>query len=304
MYLRSKTTDYMKTIDPNTLGIRDLHQFLIGAVAPRPIAFVSTVNGSGQANLAPFSFFNVFSANPPVFIFSANRRGRDNTTKDTLHNVESTGEVVINIVSHEIHRQMTICSIDYPSDVSEFEKSGLTPVASELVRPYRVKEAPIQFECKVQQIIKLGEGGGAGNLILCELLLIHYSEHIMGENGRIDPHKIDLMGRLGQSFYVRASGEAIHEINRPTNQLGIGYNQLPKSAQESIILTGNNLGQLSGIKVVPDSEAVLELKTEPEIYEVLKKEYPIHELHLIAQRYLEEENVTKAARIIWLCEYI
>lgn len=294
----------MKTIDPNTLGLRDLHQFLIGAVAPRPIAFVSTVDEDGRPNLAPYSFFNVFSAKPPIFIFSSNRRGRENTVKDTLNNVEATGEVVINMVSYDIVQQMTICSIDYPPEVSEFDKSGFTPIPSELVRPFRVKEAPVQFECKVQQIIKLGEEGGAGNLIICELVLLHFSEHILGENGLINPHKIDLMGRMGQAFYVRASGEAIHEIDRSSSLIGIGYNQLPKSAQESIILTGNNLGQLSGIPIAPNTEAVLELKSEPEIFEALKKEYPVQELHSIAQRYLEEENIEKAARIVWLCEYL
>jgi flavin reductase (DIM6/NTAB) family NADH-FMN oxidoreductase RutF len=294
----------MKTIDPNTLDLRDLHQFLIGAVAPRPIAFVSTVDEEGNANLAPYSFFNVFSAKPPVFIFSSNRRGRDNTIKDTLNNVEATGEVVINMVSYDIVQQMSVCSIDYPEGVSEFKKSGLTPVASELVRPPRVKEAPVQFECKVQQVIKLAETGGAGNLIICELVMMHFSEHILGENGRINPHKIDLMGRMGQSYYVRASGEAIHAIHRSSRQIGVGYDQLPKSVRESIILTGNNLGQLAGISTIPDTEAVLELKTEPEIFEALKKEYPIQELHSIAQRYLEEENVGKAARIVWLGEYL
>ncbi len=294
----------MKTIDPNTLGLRDLHQFLIGAVAPRPIAFVSTVDKEGRPNLAPYSFFNVFSAKPPVFVFSSNRRGRENTTKDTLHNVEATGEVVINIVAHDIIQQMVTCSTDFPPEVNEFEQSGLTPVPSELVRPFRVEEAPVQFECKVQQIIKLGETGGSGNLIICELLLIHYAERIMGENGMINPHKIDLMGRMGQAYYVRASGEAIYEISRPSGQIGIGFPQLPKSARESIILTGNNLGQLAGIASEPDTEAVLELKNEPEIFEALKKQYPIQELHLIAQRYLEEDNVGKAARIVWLAEYI
>ncbi len=294
----------MKTIDPNTLGLRDLHQFLIGAVAPRPIAFVSTMNEEGVPNLAPYSFFNVFSAKPPVFVFSSNRRGRENTIKDTLHNVEATGEVVINIVSHEIVQQMVICSTDFPPEVNEFEQSGLTPIPSELISPYRVEEAPVQFECKVQQIIKLGEQGGAGNLIICELLLIHFSEHIIGDNGRINPHKIDLMGRMGQAYYVRASGEAVHEISRPSRQVGIGFPQLPKSARESIILTGNNLGQLAGIASEPDTEAVLELKSEPDIFEALKKEHPIQELHLIAQRYLEEENIGKAARIVWLAEYI
>lgn len=294
----------MKTIDPNTLELRDLHQFLIGAVAPRPIAFVSTVDKHGHPNLAPYSFFNVFSAKPPVFIFSSNRRGRDNTTKDTLHNVEATGEVVINIVSYDIVQQMSICSDDYPAEVSEFEKSGLTPISSELVRPFRVKESPVQFECKVQQIIKLGETGGAGNLIICELLMIHFSEHILGENGRINPHKIDLMGRLGQNYYVRTSGESIHSIKRPSRQAGIGYDQLPKTARESLILTGNNLGKLAGIPTFPDTEAVLELKTEPEIFEAIKKEFPIQELHSIAQKYLEEDNIGKAARIVWLGEYL
>jgi flavin reductase (DIM6/NTAB) family NADH-FMN oxidoreductase RutF len=294
----------MKTIDPNTLNLRDLHQFLIGAVAPRPIAFVSTVDEEGNPNLAPYSFFNVFSAKPPVFVFSSNRRGRENTTKDTLRNVEATGEAVINVVSYDIVQQMSICSFDYPPKVSEFKKSGLTPIPSELIRPPRVKEAPVQFECKVQQIIKLSETGGAGNLIICELVMMHFSEHILGENGRINPHKIDLMGRLGQSYYVRASGEAIHTIHRPSRPLGIGYDQLPKSVRESLILTGNHLGKLAGITNIPDTEAVLELKDEPEIFEALKKDHPIQELHSIAQRYLEEENIRKAARIVWLGEYL
>lgn len=294
----------MKTIDPNTMGLQSLHHFLISSVAPRPIAFVSTMDEFDNPNLAPYSFFNVFSAKPPILVFSSNRRGKENTTKDTFENVNQLDEVVINVVSHDILRQMTICSMNFPKGIDEFEKSGLTPIASEFVRPYRVKEAPVQFECRVQQIIPLGTTGGAGNLIICEVLLIHYNEEIADEKGTINPHKIDLMGRMGQSFYVRASGESIHSIPRFGRQLGIGYDQLPINAQKSTILTGNNLGQLASIGVIPDTEAVLELKSDPEVFHALKEENPVTALHKIAQRYLDEENISRASKVVWLVEYL
>lgn len=294
----------MKTIDPNTMGLPSLHQFLVSSVAPRPIAFVSTIDEQGNSNLAPYSFFNVFSAKPPVLIFSSNRRGKENTTKDTFENVSIVDEVVINVVSYDILRQMTICSMNYPKGVNEFEKSGLTPIASEFVRPYRVKEAAVNFECKVQRIIPLGTNGGAGNLIICEILLIHYQEDITDEKGMINPHKIDLMGRMGQSLYVRSSGEAVYDIPKFSRQLGIGFDQLPLSARNSTILTGNNLGQLAGIGVVPDTASVIELKSDPEIYQALKEEHPIAKLHEIAQRYLDEENISRASKVIWLAEYL
>jgi len=202
----------MKIVDPEKTSTKDFHQFLLGAVAPRPIAFASTVDENGNPNLAPYSFFNAFSSNPPVLVFSSNRRVSDNTTKDTLHNIEKTKEVVINVVSHSIVRQMAVSSISFPTEDSEFDKTGLTPIASDLVKPFRVKESPVQMECKVSEIIPLGEHGGAGHLIICNVVRMHVDENVLDDNNRIDPHKIDLMGRMGRAYYVRASGPAIHTI--------------------------------------------------------------------------------------------
>ena len=182
----------MKTIDPKSIPTADFHQYLLGAVAPRPIAFVSTVDEQGHPNLAPYSFFNAFSSNPPILVFSSNRRVANNTTKDTLHNAQATGEVVVNVVSYTIVRQMAVASIEFSPEVNEFEKSGLTPIPSELVKPFRVKESPVQMECKVRQILPLGDLGGAGHLIVCEILRMHIDEQVLDENGRIDPHRIDL----------------------------------------------------------------------------------------------------------------
>ena len=182
-----------------------MHQFLLGAVSPRPIAFVSTVDAAGVVNLAPYSFFNAFSSAPPIVVFSSNRRGSDGSKKDTLRNIEATMECVINVVSHDIVRQMAIASVDFPSGESEFSKSGLTPMAADLVRAPRVRESPVQMECKVLQIIPLGESGGAGNLIVCQVVLMHVAEEIMTGN-RIDPEKIDLVGRMGRHYYSRAKG--------------------------------------------------------------------------------------------------
>jgi len=188
----------IKTIDPKTAKTADVHQYLLGAVAPRPICFASTISTDGQANLAPYSFFNAFSSNPPMMVFSSNRRVADNTVKHTLENVEATKEVVINVVTHDILQQMALTSINFDENESEFDKSGLTPIASEMVKPYRVKESPVQMECKVTQIVPLGTEGGAGNLIFCEVLLMHIDESILDQDEKIDPHKIDLMGRMGR----------------------------------------------------------------------------------------------------------
>ena len=218
----------MLVIDPKTTSTRDFHQYLLGAVAPRPIAFASTIDEDGTPNIAPYSFFNAFSSNPPVLVFSSNRKVTNNTTKDTLHNIEKTREVVINVVSYQIVRQMAVTSIEFPTGVSEFEKAGLTPIPSDLVKPFRVKESPVHMECTVKNIITLGEHGGAGHLIICDVVRMHVDENVVDENGRINPHKIDLMGRMGRAYYVRASGEAIHTIFQPVTRISIGYNQLPR----------------------------------------------------------------------------
>jgi flavin reductase (DIM6/NTAB) family NADH-FMN oxidoreductase RutF len=291
----------MITIDPDNIKAKDMHQFVLGAVAPRPIAFASTVDENGQHNLAPYSFFNAFSSNPPILVFSSNRRLKDNTTKDTLHNIEKTREVVINVVNYNIVRQMAVASIEYPEDVSEFEKAGLTPIASEMVAPPRVKESPVQMECKVQQIIPLGTEGGAGHLIICRIVRMHISEDVV-DDGRINPHKIDLMGRMGRAYYVRASGEAIHTIVQSVLARGIGFDQLPESARKSHILSGNDLGRLAGLENYPAQEAIEATRALPDIREIMKKDNWSEELHRQARIELAKDNLQKAAALVWLTE--
>ncbi|HEY0272520.1 MAG TPA: flavin reductase family protein, partial [Chitinophaga sp.] len=225
-------------IDPATITTSALHAYLQGAVAPRPICFASTVDAAGRPNLSPFSFFNLFGANPPTLIFSPSRRVRDNTVKHTLENVLATKEVVINVVTYAMVQQASLSSCDYPREVNEFEKAGFTPLASEKVQPFRVKESPVQLECIVKEIIATGNGPGAGNLVICEPVLLHLDEAILDDNGRIDPQKTDLVARMGGDFYVRASGDALFEVAKPHTQLGIGIDALPAHIRHSRVLTG------------------------------------------------------------------
>ncbi len=293
----------MLTIDPSKTSTRDLHQYLLGAVAPRPIAFASTIDEQGRPNIAPYSFFNCFSSNPPILVFSSNRRVVDNQTKDTLANIQATKEVVINVVNYNIVRQMTIASISFPSDIDEFKKSGLSPIASDVVKPFRIKESPVQMECTVREIITLGDQGGAGHLILCDVVKMHIDENILDENNRINPHKIDLMGRMGRAYYVRASGEAIHTIVQPVMQLSIGYDALPTSFKESTILSANNLGQLSGMQALPDRESLDILKKEMGIQKILDASNPIKQLHQKAKDLLDkEDNREYAAKLLLIAD--
>lgn len=256
----------MLEIDPLTTPTKDLHQFMLGAVAPRPIAWASTIGADGSVNLAPYSFFNAFSSNPPILIFSSNRRVANNTTKDTLRNIEETGEVVINVVTWELVQQAAVSSIEFEYGISEFEKAGLTPLKSLKVRPLRISESPIQMECRVNEIIRLGDKGGAGNLFVCEVLLMHIDERVMDDRNRIDPHKLDLMGRMGRAFYVRTSGDCVKTIVQSQTDGGIGFDGLPKLLRESPILTGNNLGQLAGMPALPtENEALLLMTEKPEL---------------------------------------
>ena len=296
-----------RIIEPGSVPRHDFHQFIVGAIAPRPIAFVSTVDEDGNANLAPYSFFNAFSSNPPIFVFSSNRRVSNNTTKDTLANVEATREVVINVVNYDIVRQMAVASAQFPKEVNEFEKSGLTPIPSDLVKPFRVKESPINFECKVTDIIKLGDQGGAGYLIICEMLRMHILEDVLDDRGRIVPGKLDLMGRLGRSYYVRASGGAIHTIVQSVETMCIGFDQLPQSIKLSNIFTGNNLGQLAGLYEIPNREEVLALKeTDERIQKILASGHPQEDLHRYAKEVMESDEELRplAGRIAWLGEYL
>jgi flavin reductase (DIM6/NTAB) family NADH-FMN oxidoreductase RutF len=250
----------MLTLDPKELTVPKLHQYLLGAIGPRPIAFAATIDAAGNQNLAPFSFFNVFSANPPILIFSPARSGRNNTTKDTYNNLKVHPEVVINVVNYAIVHQMSLASSPYAPGVSEFEKAGFTPLKSELVQPMRVAESPVQFECKVIEVKELGTEGGAGNLIICEVVKIHIAETVLDENGMIDQHKIDLVSRMGGNWYCRADKNSMFEIQKPITTCGIGYDALPKDILKSSILTGNDLGHLAGIENLPDETAVNEYK--------------------------------------------
>ncbi|MBR9919837.1 MAG: flavin reductase family protein [Bacteroidetes bacterium] len=295
----------MPVIDPKEIATRDFHQFLLGAVAPRPIAFVSTVDADGNPNLAPYSFFNAFSSNPPMLVFSSNRRVSNNTTKDTLANVEATREAVINVVNYAIVRQMAVTSVEFDSDISEFEKAGLTPIPSDIVKAPRVKESPVNMECKVKDIITLGEHGGAGHLVLCEVVRMHIDDDIVDERNRIDPHKIDLMGRMGRAYYVRASGPAIHTIVQPVTQLTIGWQALPQSALNSKVLTGNDLGMLAGMQEIPSKEAVSALKSEEKVQACLSANDPVEALHKYASELLQQNrNRDLAGQVVWLGDLV
>ena len=249
----------MLSLDPKELTQPKLHQYLLGAIGPRPIAFASTLDAEGRSNLAPYSFFNVFSSNPPILIFSPARRGRDNTTKHTLENALVTKECVINIVNYAMVEQMSLASTEYPEGVSEFEKTGLTPIASEVVKPYRVKEAPVQFECKINDVVALGTQGGAGNLVICEVVRIHVSEDILDEDGRISPVKIDQVARMGGHFYTRAN-QGLFQLPQPMTQVGIGFDKMPEDVRTSQVLTGNELAQLAGVEALPNETEVNEYK--------------------------------------------
>ncbi len=241
----------MLTVDPKEIPVPKLHHYLLGAIGPRPIAFASTVDKNGNRNLSPFSFFNVFSANPPILVFSPARSGRTGETKNTFDNVKETKEVVINVVNYDIVQQMSLSSSPYAKDVDEFVKSGLTPIASETIKPFRVKESPVQFECKVNEIVELGQNGGAGNLVICEVLKIHINEDVLDDSGMIDQHKIDLVSRMGGNWYCRANDESMFEIQKPITTIGIGVDTIPTEIKNSTILTGNDLGLLGSVEALP-----------------------------------------------------
>lgn len=250
----------MISISPSQSTLPELHGYLLGAIGPRPIALASTVDKDGNPNLAPFSFFNVFSTRPPIAVFSPARKGRDNTTKHTYENAKATGEVVINVVTYDIVQQTSLSSIEYAKGENEFIKAGFTMLKSELVKPPRVKESPVHLECKVKQILEMGDEGGAGNLILCEIVKLHMDENIFDENGRIDQQRIDLVGRMGGNVYCRAHGQALFEVPKPLSTLGMGVDQIPEDIRNSHILTGNDLGMLGNVEQLPDETTVNDFK--------------------------------------------
>jgi len=254
----------MISFSADELSTQKMHQLLLGSVGPRPICFASTIDAQGNRNLAPFSFFNVFSAAPPILVFSPARSGRTGESKHTYQNVLEVPEVVINIVNYAMVEQMSLASSPYAKGVDEFVKAGFTPIASETIAPFRVKESPVQFECHVNQVIELGQQGGAGNLIICQVKKIHVNEAFMNEQGNIDQNKIDLVARMGGDWYCRANGEALFELVKPLTVCGIGVDALPDHIKNSHRLTGNELGKLGNLEAVPDAEFMYELKNKYE----------------------------------------
>ncbi len=283
----------MFSVTPDELKTAQVHAYLLGAVAPRPIAFASTVDAKGNPNLSPFSFFNVFSAKPPIMIFSPARRVRDNSEKHTLKNVRTVKEVVINVVNYEIVQQMSLSSTEYPEGVNEFTKSGLTPVASDLIKPFRVAESPVQFECLVNDVVSLGKEGGAGNLVICEVVKIHIQEKYLDENRQIDHRKIDLVARMGANWYCRAS-EGMFEIPKPLSTLGIGVDQIPENIRKSKILTGNDLGMLGNVDILPTQIEILEFVSNLKA-EILSN---TESKHRLAKEYLSRNDVQNAWKIL------
>ena len=244
----------MLSINPKEIPFAKMHAYLLGAVTPRPIAFASTIDKQGNVNLSPFSFFNCFGANPPILIFSPARRGRDNTTKHSYENVREVPEVVINIVNYSMVQQASLASTEYPKGVNEFVKAGFTEVPSALVKPPRVAEAPVAMECKVLQIIETGDQGAAGNLVICEVVMMHINENVLDEEGRIDPWKLDAVARLGGDYYCRVQGDMIFKVPKPLEKIGIGIDQLPQAIRNSNVLTGNDLGMLANVDKIPNTD--------------------------------------------------
>ena len=287
----------MVSFIPQELTAGVLHSYLLSAIAPRPIAFASTIDADGNPNLSPFSFFNVFSANPPVLIFSPARRVRDNTTKHTLENVEAIKEVVINVVNYDMVHQMSLTSTEYPENVNEFEKAGLTMLPSDLIKPFRVAESPVQFECKVTEIVHLGTEGGAGNLVICEVVKLHISEEVLNSDQTINQEALDLVARAGGSYYSRAK-KGFFEIPKPLQNLGIGVDNMPDHVKNSMILTGNNLGMLANVETLPNKEEV------NKFVEDISERYPDiknashREKHKLARNYLSFGDVKSAWKLL------
>lgn len=293
----------IKKISPAEMPQAQLHKFLLGAIAPRPIAFASTIDKEGNPNLSPFSFFNAFGVNPTTLIFSPSRRGRDNTTKHTYQNVKEVPEVVINVVNYEMVQQASLASTEYPKGVNEFIKAGFTPLPSETIRPFRVKESPVQFECVVRNVIETGDQGGAANLVICEITMIHVHDDILLEDGLPDPDKIRLVGRHTGDYYVKAFGESLFEVAKPLARLGIGIDNLPENIKYSKVLTGNHLGQLGNLEKLPDAAQTELIKSDKEVkalFEELSGDqiHLEHEIQLLAKKWLDSGRVEEALSLL------
>jgi flavin reductase (DIM6/NTAB) family NADH-FMN oxidoreductase RutF len=295
----------MLTINTAEATPAQLQNYMQYAIAPRPICFATTIDLEGNINLSPFSFFNMFSTNPPLCIFSPARRVRDNTTKHTLENILEVKECVINIVNYPMVQQMSLASTEYPKGINEFEKSGFTMMPSVLVKPPRVAEAPVQMECVIREVIHLGENPGAGNLILAEVKLIHIKEEILDEDGKIDQAKIDLVARLGGDWYCRVTPENLFKVAKPLTTLGIGVDALPIAVRNSKVLTGNDLGMLGNIEHLPDADEVDAIQNNPEVKEIFDATIGDmnnreRELHELAREWLSKGNINDALKVVLL----
>lgn len=288
----------INSIDPNSISQQELHGYLLSAVAPRPICFASTIDKDGNVNLSPFSYFNLFSVNPPIMIFSPSRRGRDNTTKHTLENVLEVKETVINIVNYDMVEQMSLSSTEYGDGVNEFVKAGFTQVPSDKVRPPRVGEAPVAFECVVDQVIALGDGPGAGNLVLAKVVQIHVKKAFLDAEGKLDTPKLDLVARMGGNWYCRANGDALFEIPKPIRTKGIGVDMLPEAVRNSTVLTGNNLGRLGNLEQLPTKETIAIIAENAEVKSILNRGKNSIELHILAQQWLAQGRTEDALAVL------
>jgi len=290
------------SIDPNSISTVEMHKILLAAIAPRPIAFASTIGSNGDVNLSPFSFFNVFSANPPILIFSPARRTRDNTIKHTLENIRETKEVVINTVNFPMVEQMSLSSTEYGKGVNEFEKSGLNSIPSVKIRPPRVSESPVSFECIVDDIVALGDQGGAGNLIISRIVYIHINDKYLGDNGELQTQKLDLVARMGGNWYTRVTEESLFEIPKPILAKGIGVDKLPKHIFKTDVLSGNNIGRLGNMEKIPTREEISQFKNTPELIKVLQgPEYQkkLIAIHTIAKSHIENNNLDLAIKAVF-----
>ncbi len=287
----------MKTYLADDTPVKDFYSYLTSSIAPRPICFASTVDEDGNPNLSPYSFFNVFGSKPPLLVFSPLRRMRDNTTKDTYENILKTKEVVINVVNFDMVQQMSLSSCEYPTEVNEFIKAGFTPIKSDLVKPFRVKESPVQLECKVLEVKSYGEEGGGANLIICEVLAIHINPEILDENDNIDPQKIDLVARMGLNYYSRASGDAVFEVPKPNRHLGMGFDQLPDAVKNSHILTGNDLAVLANMHEIPKVD---ELEIPVQWVQDFKAVESLEMAHQLTQKLIKNDEVALAWKSVLL----
>lgn len=286
----------MISFQPDKMKVMDVQRLIVGAVAPRPIAFASTIDKDGNPNLSPFSFFNAFGVNPAILVFSPARRGRDNTTKHTLDNLREVPEVVINVVNFDMVEQVSLSSTEYEKSINEFEKAGFSMLASETIRPFRVKESPIQFECRVEQIIETGEDGGAGTLVICHIQKIHIDEEILDSKGNIDPNIVDLVGRMGEDYYVRASGAALFRVEKPGLKQGVGIDALPGFIKRSKYLSGNELAKLGGLAFLPQNIVFDNLlpETKARLKETDK------DLFCVGKEILEEGNIIESFQLLFL----